>query len=158
VSKQSGLLERLKKIIIISAEIGEVGCPSEHGLVEPKWPGKVCIADDCFKCWELALKEEEDFMYPRPLTEQEKTWLIKGLQDEFKDDPSFNIDFYMKQLDGLKVYYKCDCGDPNCYTIGFIPPSEKHLDYCFVDQATDDGRSLLIHETEDRRISMLEII
>lgn len=53
------LLERLKLIIIASAEVGEVGCPGEWGFEELNWPGKTCVNSDCARCWGWSIEQAQ---------------------------------------------------------------------------------------------------
>ena len=113
----------------------------------------------------------------RKLTEQEKKWLIRGLNTlktgkyfgggrwvDMKTGKTLPLDKpidprpFFNQIDDLRVVYKCKCGDKNCHTVHF-----QH--YCrgksvaIISYYTKDGRRLIIFVNEQtRKLSELEII
>jgi hypothetical protein len=113
----------------------------------------------------------------RPITEQEREWLVQGLQSlatgEYsgggnwidcetgkvlpKDEP-IDPKPYLDQLDALRVMAQCDCGDPNCHTVhfqGFSPGNSVAL----VEFHTEDDRMLIILVDRDTdKLAELEII
>jgi hypothetical protein len=107
----------------------------------------------------------------RALTDQEKGWLISGLNSLRTEDQGcwldsetgeelspIDIQALLDQIDRLRVTYECDCGQSNCRTIAFqhYRPGKTRV---IVDSATDDGRMLLIDaDGETRLLTGLEII
>ena len=113
----------------------------------------------------------------RPLTLQERAWLVEGLQtlaagEHFgggqwtdaetntvkpRDEPVDPAP-YLAQVDSLRVVGRCECGEINCHTIRF-------QDYglgehsALVMSRTDDGRLLIISISEaTERIVELEVV
>lgn len=113
----------------------------------------------------------------RPITEQEKNWLIRGLKtletgeyfgggnwidtetNEKKPfDEPVSSNFLLNQIDNLRVIDKCDCGETNCHTIKF-QHFESGKSVAVVCYHTEDERMLIIHINEDiKMLSELEII
>jgi hypothetical protein len=113
----------------------------------------------------------------RPLTAEERAWLIRGLQmlptghafggglstnyhtgEVLPLDPVVDPAPYLSQLDELRVREICDCGEPECHTVHF-----QH--YVFrksvplVYSHTEDDRLLNIFVNKDTGLlAELEII
>ena len=118
----------------------------------------------------------EEITVNRELTEQEKNWLIRGLEtlktgeyfgggnwvdldtNETKElDVPLDPEFFLAQIDELRVVDKCPCGDATCHTVKFqnfeIGKSE-----AIVCSSTEDKRMLIIHINEDTgKLAELEI-
>jgi hypothetical protein len=113
----------------------------------------------------------------RPLTKQEKDWLLRGLKTletgEFfgggnwidvenkrrkKLDKPVNANFLLEQIDELQVTEKCNCGEPNCHTVKF-QNFEIGKSVAVVCYHTEDKRMLIIHINENNgKLAELEII
>jgi hypothetical protein len=113
----------------------------------------------------------------RELTEQEKNWLIDGLKtletgeyfgggrwidldtNETKEhDEPIDAEFFIAQIDELRVVDKCTCGEANCHTVKF-QNFEVGKSVAIVCSATEDKRMLIIHINEDTdKLAELEII
>lgn len=113
----------------------------------------------------------------RELTEQEKKWLIQGLKSletgeyagggnwiDLKTneilplDKPITPDFFLNQIEYLRVVGKCGCGEPNCHTVQF-----QHFEVGKSDNLviyhTDDNRMLIIMINEETgMLSELEVI
>ncbi len=113
----------------------------------------------------------------RPLTDQERAWLIRGLNSlatgEYADggrwiekktgevkplDPPQDPSSWLDQVDSLRVIGQCNCGEPNCHTVQFQDFEGSQV-VAIVTYHTEDGRLLnvLINERTGR-IAELEII
>ncbi|HEY0048829.1 MAG TPA: hypothetical protein VGB68_06075 [Pyrinomonadaceae bacterium] len=113
----------------------------------------------------------------RPLTEQEKEWMIRGLKtletgeyfgggnwidtkaNEIKPlDEPVNSEYFLNQIDNLRVVGKCNCGAPDCHTIQF-QHFDKGKSASLVCYHTEDNRMLIILINEDTgKLAELEII
>ena len=117
----------------------------------------------------------EKKMRPRPITAQERKWLIRGLNalptGEYvgchsinlatgshpPPGPPINPQPYLDQLDKLVVVSKCNCGGKNCHTVTFrdVPKGKPRT---LVMHNTDDGRWLIITVAKDtQELAGLEI-
>lgn len=113
----------------------------------------------------------------RLLTQQEKSWLIRGLNTlatgEYfgggrwvdtktnktkKLDKPINPEFFIEQIENLRVIGSCNCGEANCHTVQFQNfEIGKLVNLVFYN--TEDKRMLLIHINEDtNQLAELEII
>jgi hypothetical protein len=115
-------------------------------------------------------------MRPRPITAQERAWLIRGLNSlatgEYVGTGVIDLDTgtppppgppvdpqpYLDQLDNLVVVKKCNCGQKSCHTVDFR--QSKKARHCgLVMTQTDDGRFLIISVNElTNELADLEII
>ncbi len=113
----------------------------------------------------------------RKLSEQEKLWLICGLNtlktgeyfgggkwvdvatNETKElDEPIDAQFFLEQIDGLRVVRKCNCGDATCHTVMF-QNFETGKSVAIVCGNTEDKRMLIIHINKDTGLlAELEII
>lgn len=112
----------------------------------------------------------------RKLTKQEKEWLIKGLEysqtEEYlkarkrraevagksTDINSPEIEFYLKQIENLRVIKKCECGDADCHTVRFQHSKRDECRTLVVTQI-EDGRMLIIDiDKETKMLAGLEVI
>lgn len=115
-------------------------------------------------------------MRPRPITDQERAWLARGLEslratqdlDRFVIEPktqrkllpgeSLDPQPYLRQLDQLRVIKKCNCGQKNCHTVTF-EGYQRHHSHLLVHHKIDDGRRMMIMIHEDTHALVeLEII
>jgi hypothetical protein len=115
-------------------------------------------------------------MRPRPITSQERAWLIRGLNSlrtgEYVGCHAIDLDTwrhpplgppvdpqpYLDQLDKLVVIQKCNCGGKPCHTVYFQESQWSEM-RTLVMHCTDDGRWLNIcvnHTTQE--LVKLEII
>ena len=96
-------------------------------------------------------------MSPRPITAQERKWLVRGLNSLASGEyvgchsidlatgtkpppaPPTDPQPYLDQLDHLVVVHKCNCGGKNCHTV------------CFRDVPKGKPRTLVMHNTDDCR-------
>ncbi len=113
----------------------------------------------------------------RELTEQERGWLIRGLNSletgeyfggnrwvdtqtgEIKNiDEPIDPKFWLDQIDDLRVVGKCSCGKQSCHTVQF-QNFEKGKVEAIVSYYTEDKRilNILIHE-ESGLIAELEVV
>ncbi len=112
----------------------------------------------------------------RELTEQETNWLISGLKtletgeyfgggswvdlDKNKTkelDEPLDADFFLEQIEGLRVIDKCPCGEATCHTVKF-QNFEIGKSVAIVCSSTEDKRMLIIHINEDTgQLAELEI-
>jgi len=113
----------------------------------------------------------------RKLTKQEKDWLIKELKmletGEYYGGGKWrkgetgelkplgkpkDAAAYLKQIDELRVVYKCNCGDTDCHTIKF-QYFEKGKCGAIVGSSIEDGRMIVIDvHRETNLLAGLEII
>ena len=113
----------------------------------------------------------------RKLTEQEKKWLIRGLNSlktgkyfgggywiNVKTGKTLPLDEpidprpFFDQIDDLRAIYKCKCGDKNCHTVHFQHYRRGRSD-AIITYYTKDGRMLIIFVDEETgKLSELEII
>jgi len=113
----------------------------------------------------------------RELTKQERDWLIIGLSSlktgeyfgggQWIDtetgktkplDEPIDPNYWLDQVDILRVVSKCNCGESNCHTVQF-QNFEPKKSIALVCDSTDDGRMLIIHIHEDTGlIAELELI
>ena len=113
----------------------------------------------------------------RELTEQEKKWLIRGLEtlktgeyfgggrwvdldtnETKKLDEPVDAEFFLQQIDELQVVDKCLCGDATCHTVKF-QNFKRGKSVAIVCSSTEDKRMLIIHINEDTgHLAELEII
>lgn len=113
----------------------------------------------------------------RKLTKQEKKWLIYGLKTletgEYRgggkwidgktgkikslDEPK-SAELFLRQIDEIRVVRKCDCGQPECYTIKFQNYEPRKCGV-MIETVTEDGRIMLIDVHNETQIPAgLEII
>jgi hypothetical protein len=113
----------------------------------------------------------------RPLTNQERNWLIRGLKtletgeyfggDNWIDtetnkrkslDQPIDPLFHLQEVESLYVVGQCNCGERNCHTIQF-QNYEKGKSAAIVCYHTEDKRMLIIHINESTgKLAELEII
>ena len=113
----------------------------------------------------------------RALTEQEKTWLLRGLNTlatgEYSGGgnwidaktnellplaPPVNPQPLIDQMAELQVIEQCNCGEPSCHTIRF-QHFERRKSKKIVFYHTEDKRLLLIFVNRDSGLlAELEII
>ncbi len=113
----------------------------------------------------------------RPLTKQEKDWLLRGLETletgeyfgggNWVDvenncrkelDKPVDPNFLLEQIDELQVIEMCSCGEPNCHTVKF-QDFETGKSVAIVCYHTEDKRMLIIHINENNgKLAELEII
>ena len=115
-------------------------------------------------------------LQPRPLTVQERSWLIRGLESLRTGEyvgyhavnlatgkkpslgPPINPQPYLDQLDDLVVIEKCNCGQKNCQTVKFRRVNPKKIE-TLVMHNTEDGRWLVITAHKDtHKLAELEVI
>jgi hypothetical protein len=114
---------------------------------------------------------------PRPITDQEREWLKRGLEtlptgeyegggtwidmetNEVKPlDEPIDPTFWLDQVDGLTVVGQCMCGESNCHTVRFRRAGAGSI-VALATSATSDGRMLIIHIDDDSgELAELEII
>ena len=113
----------------------------------------------------------------RKITEQEKKWLIRGLNTlktgrhlggglwvDIKTGKTLPLDKpidpnpFLDQIDDLRIVYKCKCGNENCHTVHFQNYRRGRSD-AIVNYHTKDERLLIIFaDQETGKLSELEII
>jgi hypothetical protein len=113
----------------------------------------------------------------RELTEQKKTWLRRGLESLSRGehwgggtwidtktgktkprDEAIDPQFWLDQIEGLRVVSQCNCGEPNCHTVQFQNFKSGRV-AGIVTYHTGDGRHLNILVNEDKGLlAELEII
>jgi hypothetical protein len=101
----------------------------------------------------------------RSLSEQERTWLGRGLAvlqtgKHRYGDSSRAVDTrrYADQIDGLRVVHQCECGEPTCHTVHF-QHFRRGRSIALVDTTTEDGRMLIVLVDEDTdMLAELEVI
>ena len=110
--------------------------------------------------------------YPRPITQAEKDYIMKGLDSlgpngspiPVKDEDGKQAVCWVEkedlvnQLDSLVIVGVCQCGDPDCHTVQFqhhkAGSSSK-----IVEMKLEDGRSMSVYINRERGLlSGLEII
>jgi len=99
----------------------------------------------------------------RALTEQERNWLVRGLnalgtgeyfgggrwidtktnKRKRLDDP-VDPTSLLNEVDDLRVIDECDCGEPNCHTVKF-QNFERGKSAAIVCYYTEDSRMLIVH-------------
>jgi len=113
----------------------------------------------------------------RPLTEQERAWLIQGLAtlptgkalgggvwakyhtgEVDPLGPPVDPEPFLRQIEGLRVVGICDCGEPDCHTVTFQHAAggkRASLVYSHIE----DGRLLIIDLNKDTGLlAQMEII
>jgi hypothetical protein len=113
----------------------------------------------------------------RSLTEQERRWLIRGLNtletgeyfgggnwidvetnETLPLDEPIDSQFFLSQIEDLRVTGKCNCGEKNCHTILF-QHFEMGKSTAIVCYHTEDKRQLIIHINEDSgMLAELEVV
>jgi hypothetical protein len=116
-------------------------------------------------------------MLDRPLTTQEKDWLIRGLhtlgtgeyfgggnwidlqtKEKLPLDEPVDPSFLLDQIDNLRVIGQCECGEANCHTVQF-QHYQRGRSVAIVCYHTEDKRQLIIHINEDSGLlAELEVI
>lgn len=115
-------------------------------------------------------------MRPRPITSQERAWLIRGLNSLRTGEyvgchavdldtgrkpplgPSIDPQPYLDQLDKLVVIDKCDCGSKNCHAVSFQQSRQGEI-LTLVKHSTDEGRWLIISvNCTTKELASLELI
>jgi hypothetical protein len=86
----------------------------------------------------------------RPLTQQERDWLVQGLQA--LSDPAA----YLAQVAQLRVVQQCDCNQPDCHTINFQSFKGRKVQNIY-GACSDDGRMLNI-DSHTGELLGLEVI
>jgi len=112
----------------------------------------------------------------RKITKQEKEWLLRGLNllKKYKDNreryrseyenystliEQLDIEEIVKELDGLRVVYKCKCGSPDCYTVHFQYFERNAETVGGIIDKLEDNRYLIIGFRKDSGMpTELEII
>lgn len=125
----------------------------------------------------MSKTKNEEIIENRSLTEQEKNWLIRGLEtlktgeyfgggnwvdletNKTKElDEPLDPEFFLAQIDELRVVGKCHCGDATCHTVEF-QNFEIGKSVAIVCSSTEDRRMMIIHINEDTGpLAELEII
>jgi hypothetical protein len=118
-----------------------------------------------------------DPIAPRPITDQERTWLERGIETlptgEYQGggkwvavdtnkikplDEPIDPTYWLQQLDGLTVVAQCLCGESNCHTVRFRRSGAGRL-VALATSSTPDRRMLIVHIDEDSgELAELEII
>jgi hypothetical protein len=113
----------------------------------------------------------------RALTEQEKGWLLRGLNtlgtgeyfgggnwidmetnERLPLSEPVNPQHLIEQIDNLSVVGECGCGEPNCHTVQF-QNYERGKSEAIVCYHTEDKRMLIIHVHADSGLlAELEIV
>lgn len=113
----------------------------------------------------------------RALTEQEKKWLLRGLNtlgtgeyfgggnwidtktgERLALDEPVDPQHLISQIESLRVVGKCDCGELNCHTVQF-QNHERGKSVAIVCYHTEDNRMLIIPlNANTGRLAELEII
>lgn len=113
----------------------------------------------------------------RALTEQEKKWLLRGLNtlgtgeyfgggkwvdmetnERLPLDELVDPQHLINQVANLRVVGECGCGEPRCHTVQF-QHYERGKSAAVVCYQTEGKRMLIIHVNEDSgRLAELEII
>lgn len=113
----------------------------------------------------------------RFLTQQEKDWLLRGLQtletgqyfgggnwidtqtnERVRLAKPVDPAFLLSQIGDLQVVSQCDCGEANCHTVQF-QHYQKGKSAAIVCYHTEDNRLLIIHLNRDRGLlAELEVI
>jgi hypothetical protein len=123
------------------------------------------------------IRRSMDSIKPRPITEQERAWLMRGLESlptgEYQGggkwievetnqvkplDEPVDPTLWLEQIDGLMVVGQCMCGESNCHTVRFRRAGEGRV-VALATSSTADRRMLIIHIDDDSgELAELEII
>lgn len=89
-------------------------------------------------------------MFPRPLTEKEKSLLTKALRKRK------HLQKYLDQINSLQVVGECGCGDPSCESV-YFQNYEHGKSECIAHCFLENSKYIAVFANGDK-LSELEIV